>query len=65
MWHQVAEGVATAPAAVALARKYGVDAPIMAGVAAVISGEKQARYDSGLFCYELGANICMDFGVVT
>ncbi len=43
---QVAEGVATAPAGLKLAQRHSVDAPIMAAIAAVLSGEKSARYGS-------------------
>lgn len=39
----VAEGVATAPAAVKLARKYGVDTPVADSVAAVIAQDMGAR----------------------
>jgi glycerol-3-phosphate dehydrogenase len=48
---KVAEGVATAPAAVRLALKYGVDAPIINTVAAVLDGSLGARFvlDSRVF----------------
>ena len=40
--NSVAEGVATAPAVVALAQKAGVETPICSAVAAIVSGEKTA-----------------------
>ena len=46
---EVAEGVATAPAAVRLARNFGVDAPMIETVAAVIAGTITARYGASLF----------------
>ena len=40
---EVAEGVATAPAAARLAAKYGVETPIIDTVAAVLAGSKTAK----------------------
>ena len=40
---EVAEGVATAPAAARLAAKYGVETPIIDTVASVLAGSKTAK----------------------
>jgi glycerol-3-phosphate dehydrogenase (NAD+) len=40
---EVAEGVATAPAALKLAQKHNIDVPIIFGIARLIAGELSAK----------------------
>ena len=51
---EVAEGVATAPAAMRLAEQYGIDAPIVTIVARVVAGESSAR-DGLMYLMQLPA----------